>query len=308
MSAEADYIITNDGMLYALNRMGVRAVMADNGRGMPPVEYATRRGYSQHGQTVLNYRLQPRVISLQFRDSGKSRDEYWNARRAKLLAALHPGRGTGGSFCPAPLTLRKILPDGQRRDILAYTQDSPAFDGDEPSRSDEFGFVQMISLFCPDPTFFSPDLETTVLTVEENEQMVFPITFDDDNIFFGSETNVGRGNVTNPGTWFAYPQIVITGPYSWIRVTNLTTGASFQLNVAKSTSQVITVDTTPGAISITDAAGVDRRSEVEGNLTDWLLAYAPVAAGGVNTIEAEAGDATSSTTVTIRFYPRYIGM
>lgn len=307
--AEADYLITSDGLEFSLQRMGVRGVLADNGRGMPPIEYFYRRGYGQHGQSVLGYRLQPRTITLDFRDSGRNRVEYWTERRAKLIDALRPNRATGGSLCPVPVTLRKILPNGQRRDILAYSEGTPAFDGEDGSRSDPFGIHQVLTLTCPDPTFFDPGSSSTLLEVETNEELVFPITFDSDNIYFGSDTEIGTANVTYSGTWVAYPVLVVTGPYSWLRVRNLTTGGFIQLGVALAASQTLTIDLTPGAQTITDGAGADRFGDLaDGNLVNFVLAPHPIAANGVNTIRAYAGDASAATTVTVRYNTRYIGI
>lgn len=297
---EADYLITTDGKTYPLQSYGWRAVLADNGRGIPTITYQTARGYKQHGVTVRDYRLEARIISLQFYDAACGRQDLWD-RRYKLIDILRPNRG-------GPMTLRKVMPNGTRRDIQCWLQAGADFSGEAPNtllRAAE----APLQLLCPDPSFYDPALVSTLLTASTTGELTFPITFDTDGIVFETSDFVSS-SIAYTGTWRSYPIIVITGPYSWVRVENQTVGANFTLTVGQAPGAVITVDLTPGAQTVTDAGGnvLYGHFSADSNLVDWYLAADPEAAGGVNVISADAGGRDASTSVTVRYYTRYIGL
>jgi len=115
---EFDLYITPDGVLYNLEDLKDRAIIGSvTGQGMAPLEYQTQRGPQQHGDTIIGYRLSPRVMQMVHRRNACDRQGNWD-HRDELLDVLRPNRvtlGPGGR--PLPGQLRKIRPDGSIRDI-----------------------------------------------------------------------------------------------------------------------------------------------------------------------------------------------
>lgn len=90
---EFHQLVTPDGDVYdlvAASQHG-RWVLSSAGWGMPGIEWLTQSSPFQHGATVYDYRLQPRVLQLLVRQSYCNRDEYWAGRQA-LINALRPNR------------------------------------------------------------------------------------------------------------------------------------------------------------------------------------------------------------------------
>src|SRR3990167_9916197 len=92
---------------------------------MPQIEYITQRGPYQHGVTVQDYFLQPRVIQMLIRQQYCSRIKLW-AGRSNILNHLRPNRQSPGQLNTGKL--RKYLPDGSIRDLDVLIQEGPRFE------------------------------------------------------------------------------------------------------------------------------------------------------------------------------------
>lgn len=291
MSGENDYLITYDGTTYPLHQMVRRGMLNISGLGSMPAEYQEQQGYKQHGVTILDYRLAPREISFQIKDTAKCRDDYWTGRRTDLINALRMNRG-------GPLVYRKILPDGSRRDIEGWLSDGFSTPNDQGA-PDIRTLNATFRLRCPDPTFFDPGMATIYLT-EQDTELVFPIDFP---IQFGG-SSIGSDTINYTGTWRAYPTLVITGPYNWLRVTNNDVGASLIFTVPRVAADTLTIDLTPGAITATDQDGTSVLDEIapESNLIGFYIQ------AGSNEIVADANGNTNDTSVTMTYNTRYIAL
>ena len=76
--------------LHTASKHG-RWVMSSQGWGMPPIDWIIKTSPFQHGATVKDYRLQPRIIQLLVEQNFCSRDAYW-AGRSALIDAMRPNR------------------------------------------------------------------------------------------------------------------------------------------------------------------------------------------------------------------------
>jgi len=81
-----------------------------SGFGPAPLHFITQRGPFQDGQTVLDYRYDPRVSQIVIEESLICRVGFWD-RKWKWLDFLRPGRSFGATT--RPLIYRKWLPDGK---------------------------------------------------------------------------------------------------------------------------------------------------------------------------------------------------
>jgi len=285
MSGEADYLINLDGRIYPLSALGLSVT----GLGDIPIDYQTTRGYGQHGATVLGWRLNQRTISLSVQVTGRTRADYL-AKRRKLIDALNPITG--------PVTLRRVLPDGSRRDIDGWVQSGL----DLAETDDRLTFLGSIALECPDPAFYDPTLHETALSEGYPDQLSFPAAFGGDRFFFDSP-GVARGTIVNRGNWYSWPVIAITGPYESLVIRNNTTGASFTLGVGIEAGDTLLIDLTPGNIRVENALGENLLNHrTDGTFTDWYLKP------GTNDIRVSGTGIAESTTFVFAHYDRYIAL
>ncbi len=153
--------ISPDGKTYELHTASKhgRWVIQSQGWGMPEIEYITQRGTFQHGETVKDFFLRPRVIQLLINQSFCDRDGQWDGRAA-LLDAIRPNRQLTATGV-TPGTLRRILSDGSRRDLKVFIEQGPSFDPD-PSGYREHSFKEVLRFIAHDPVVFDPTLQSYV--------------------------------------------------------------------------------------------------------------------------------------------------
>jgi len=86
-------IITPDGTTFDLTSESKKGnwVIEASGFGMPDIDYISQQGPFQHGESIRDYRLKPRIVQLILRQQACDRDSYWD-RRTELLNALRPNR------------------------------------------------------------------------------------------------------------------------------------------------------------------------------------------------------------------------
>jgi len=302
---EFDYFITPDGQEYLLHDFGARAITTFSGYGLSPLEYRTQKVPYMDGDTVLGYNLTPRVIQLNIRRQAKCRQKYWDMRN-ELLNLIRPGRGIYGRSTVTPGRLRKIQPDGSKRDLYVFVDDSLTM-SEESKEWDQWAVDDVLRLVAHDPVFFDPDAESVTFATVAAQQLVFPITFP---IVFDATGINSSINVTYTGTYHAYPVFTITGPLNYPRFQNLSTDAEIRVMLAIVAGQTLTVDLRPATRSVVDNAGTNYIGTITGDsdFADFYLTPAPEVAGGVNEIHVYGSDATGATSVVMGYNTRYIGI
>lgn len=283
--------IAPDGVEYMLSAPVF--VLQEDGLGMPPIEYVTQRGPAQHGETVKNFFLRPRIIQLIIRRSGCSRVEYWNIRNA-LLGILRPGRvGATNSG-----TLRKFLANGGVRDLLVFTSEGPGFPSHNPDQWDQWSIQDTIRFTAYDPIARDPHLRTIAF-----QSGVIPGTFP---ITFPYVIVSGFGtvaNVTNAGTWDSAPSIVIAGPIVSPTLRNLTTNEQLVLNYTVPAGRSVTYDLTYGNKTVFQDDGVNLIGYVSTDSDLGTFHLKP----GTNSIQVSGSGTTVASSITLQWYDRYIG-
>src|SRR5690606_16015125 len=127
------------------------------------VEYQTVRGYRQASETVVDWTLQPRSVSVLLSWASTTRDEYWRAR-AELQRIMRPNQG-------GPLRLRHVRADGTQRDIEAYPDSTPVFE-------DDFNwemFEERLAFICYDPVFYDPFEQVLTYSSVLMDDLAFPV-------------------------------------------------------------------------------------------------------------------------------------
>jgi hypothetical protein len=306
-----------------------RFLLSFTGLGMPPIDYIDQQGPDQHGQTLLGYRLQPRIIQLVHRrhaSCATGREGYWTARH-DILNHLRPNRQNAQSFDLGRLRMR--LPGNIIRDIDVLLQQGPAFATRDTDEWDEWAFTETLRFIAPDPTFYDPALQETTFTVGSGatfeiyddlifyeagtypDHLIFPFAFASTLIDGEATLEYSGTSGQNQPTWHSYPTIEITGPLLNPIITNETTGETIELDYSVDGGEVVTITLQYGNKTVTNAAGTNLIGTVtpESNLATFHLAVAPEAPLGVNTISVTGSGALDGTTqVKLSWHWRYIGI
>ena len=280
---ENEYLIAADGSIYPLRSLGVVVSNVSD----VPVEYQTSRGYRQDGHTVDDFSMRGRTLNFSFNRVVQSRSNFWTVR-TELLSTLTPDNGI--------VTYRRILPNGDRRDIQGWLQGGLLLE--TPTGLD---FDASFALNCPSPFYYDPTETELELETGNEGGLVLPF-FLPDELWFVSENNM-TGEIDYEGTWRNYPVIEIDGPYQQITVQNTTTGGSFTLAVTIPIGTTLTIDLTPGEQTIVDGDGVNHIADLSfGNLLDWFLTI------GENVILAEPSGEGATTAVRVTYQNNYIAL
>lgn len=300
--------ITPDGKVYNLHDGVTRFLMGGvSGLGMPGAEYLTEQGPEQDGETVVDYRLEPRLIQLIHRRIGKSRLDYWDMR-ADVINYFRPNRQTkAGGVKPG--VLRHVLPDGSQRDLDVFVDKTPDFVATPADQWDEYCWTVPIRMIVPNPAFRDPVTQSVVFVGSPpTSQLAFPIGFP---IIFGQQGYLNAsGSANYAGTWPAYPVIVITGPINNPRIENLATGEKIELTYNIPAGTQVTIDLTTDDKTVLDNNGNDLQGTVttDSHLATFHLAHDPEAPGGVNYLAGYGTDALITSTIVIQWHTRYIGI
>ena len=305
---EFTYYIAADGNEYELHIPSGygRWVLTESGWGTPPIDYITQRGPFQHGETVRDYFLRPRVIQMLIRQQFCNRDDWWGGR-ALLLDAIRPNRQTIPTAID-PGQLRRIQSDGSIRDLNVYLVEGPRFEPRNQTGWDEWAFQEVLRFIAYDPIVFDPTEVEEVLGLDLTLELVFPIDFP---IVFGASVIDDTVDLTYVGTWETYPIIVITGPLSNFRIVNDTTGEEIALTYNIGVGDTITIDLSYGNKTVVDAGGTSRIGAVtpESDLATFHIAPDPEAPGGVNSLTVTGLGATPGVTqVEVSYFSRYFGI
>lgn len=296
--------ISPDGKEYHFNTHLDKFMYPVTGLGMAPIEYLTQRSPFQHGETLLNYFLQPRVIQLIHRRNAPGRDALWNIR-SDIINHLRPNRQTANSLNTG--VLRKIYPSGEMRDISVLIQAGPSFDPNQ-GQWDEWSFQDTIRFIAFDPTFFDPTSISNTWSVSRIAELTFPITFP---IRFGTGDMRETKTILYTGTWLAYPTFVITGPITGPLIANLTTGETIQVNYIVSAGETVTISLEYGNKSVVNNLGTNLIGSisVDSDMATFHMAPDPEAPGGENQIRISGSGVQYGTTqVAMTYNTRYIGI
>ena len=298
--------IAPDGTVFPFDTID-RFLMSEEGLGMPPIEYITQKGPYQHGATLIDYRLQPRTIQLLLRQDSCSRTDYWN-NRAALLNAIRPNRYVGLNYGPG--VLRKKFEDGKIRDIQVTIEQGPVFTARSLDRWDEYGYTETIRFIAYDPIFYDPAINTVTYATapEDFLELVFPIDFPIE--FSSSYFASGSVPLTYSGTWFSFPQIVITGPQKSIDIQNLSTGERIFIDYDISNGEIVTINLDYGNKTVSNNFGTNLIGTVstDSDLATFHIAPAPEVASGINNISVISTGNTSSSKIELKYTTRYIGL
>ena len=306
--------ITPDGREYALHtpHNPGRWVVSFAGFGTPPIQYVTERGPLQHGATVKDFFLRPRIIQLLIRQGFQSRSAWWQGR-ASLLDELRPNRQVSPTRPPLPGQLRLTQTDGTVRDLDVFISEGPRFEPRVPQEWDEWAFQEVLRFVAHNPVAFDPVSIASAVALGISADLVFPITFDDadatDDIIFGDGEIDATLNINYLGTWLELPVITIVGPFEDLIIENTTTDEKIEFSTVIPPSRTVTVDLREDAKTIEDGLGNNLIADLtnDSDLATFHLAPDPEAALGLNVMRVRGTNPNGASSVTFTYFNRYIG-
>jgi len=267
------------------------------GLGMAPLHVITSRGPEQHGETRVDFRLDPRAFSLVL---GMAPDTASDLQTYKdqLTAFLTPW-GDG-------LLLEWLLANGATRRITCMR----CGDGDMSS-ADKQGFMQRaaVEFHAGDPTFYDPVAGAQTFDLGgAADGFAVPTAVP---TAIGASTIDQTHLVTYPGSAPSSPVVRIVGPITNPIITNVTTGKVLSFTgYTVAAADWYDTDTRYGQQTVVDAAGASQIAKLTdaSDLGTFALAPWPVAAGGVNAIRVTGSAITAATQVIVTWWNRYLGI
>lgn len=252
--------------------------------GAPPVNFITRRGYKQDGETFLDYTYGRRTVSLEINfnvTDDTSRTAYWDVR-AGLHNLLRHNRG-------GVMTYTLLRADGTKRALKVLPNPGMTL----PASPDNWELREPVQFVAFNPTWFDPDTTDLTMSGAVGANLVFPIIFP---ILFGPSGVVfTSGSITYVGTYRSYPTFTLTGPYDWVNIENQATTVSIGLSVPIGANETRVITLEPGSLSIVDGSGANKFAELAPNsdLINFNIRPDPLVADGIQeiTVQMQGGSA-----------------
>lgn len=265
--------------------------------GLAPLHRITQRGPFQDGDSDIDFRLDPRVISLPIVVPCSTIEEHLD-RRNLILQVFKPGNDTA--------IFRLNWTSGivtNERSIEVKVVGGLTMDYD----SKDLNVRAVVQLRAADPTWYDTFSDSEVISANLfGTPTPYPKTYP---VPYGS-SGLNKTTVINyVGSWVSYPIIQCIGP-----ATNLTIvdGFGHVINFIDPipASNTWTIDLRYAAKTVIDQNGVNKFSslDINSNLVNWALYPDPAMPNGTNNIEVSATGGNSDTLVTLTYYARFIGV
>ena len=275
---------------------GIAALVAHDGLGAPPLHEITRRGPMQHGESLVDYRLDARKIQMVFRLNKSSLSGMYTARRT-LLNLLAPQN---------VLSLRFGMDYGNRQiNGRALPSLMPWLVGDWAAQK------ITVTIYCPDPLFYDP-VAKSITILSGGGAAAFNVPMPVPHAVGTTLINQSQV-VTYVGTWPAYPQLIrITGPIANCVILNtlngmkldftgttIAAGHYYDINLLYGYKTVL-LD------GITNKVG-DLTSDSD--LSTWRLDAATDGTASVdNPIQITGSGVSGATKLDMTWFDRYLGL
>jgi hypothetical protein len=225
-----------------------------------------------------------------------------------LLDKLRPNRQLVNTIEAG--RLRKVLPNGDIREIRAIINSGAVFNARSDGEWDEYAISETVQFIAHDPIVYDPvqQSETWVIGGITNTELTFPITFP---IEFGISNFINSSvNVTYVGTWLSYPTITITGPLYEPEIHNTSTGESLYIDYEIPDGSTLVIDLTYGQKTVVLDGTTNLVGTVTTNsdLATFHIAPDPEVSGGTNTLQVIGSNGSANTAVVVSWYNNYIGI
>jgi hypothetical protein len=276
------------GVETVLSNPPTLAVLAGpTGLDLPPASLIEEEVPFQPGARERTAKILPRNVELPLEVAGADRAAF-RALIRTLAYALSPARGAG--------KLRVRIAGGAARDLTCRCLSG--FEGDEGLQAGVDTWRDSLLHFrATDPYWYDTAPQLVPFGAGAGAALFFPFF----PIRLLPNAILADVVVTNPGDVEAWPIWHITGPGSTIvlTLTQGTTTQSLELDTTLLGGETITVDTRPGAKTITSGTGASLWATLAPLSALWALP------SGASTVRVGMAGSTSASSVLLDYTPRY---
>lgn len=271
--------------------------LGDENFGMAPLHMITSRSPTQHGDTTLDFRLDPRIIQIPLLVECNTLQEQYDQRNYLLQMFKPTNRDS---------KIIVVYPDNRQRHITTRVLGGLDFNMETSSG---YSIRAVVKLRCSDPTWFNPIENTIPLVQISGTPTAYPKIYP---TVYGTSTFGGSYDINYAGSWLSYPIITVNGPVTNFSITNTSSGQNITLDtgtvIAAGTS--LRFDLRFGYKTVTDQAGVNKIGLVNSNseLAQFAIFPAPEVPNGINTMVVSGTGTTTASSVYLSYYDRFVGI
>lgn len=240
--------------------------ISDSGTGMPDITRITERGPAQHGDTDVDYLIEPRTVSYIFAVHAPTVDVPADLETARelLLRLFRPSN--------TPITFRYVRSNGTVRDIDCHVASGLKF---ATTDREPYTWFQRfnIDMRMADPTFYEP-FERSVSfmnPVVEGAGLTVPLAVP---VSVRSGVVALETDVFYDGSADTMPIVYLYGPMQSPDLVNTTTGKRLYFpDTFIDNGDTYTIDLRQGYKTVVDSSGTDRTAELsdDSSLDGWSL-------------------------------------
>jgi len=285
------YNLSNSSAAFPVHYLG------DENFGMAPLHMITSRSPVQHGDTTLDFRLDPRIIQIPLLVECETLQEQYDQRNY-LLQMFKPSNVDG-----------KIIveyPDGRQRWITTRVLGGLDFNMET---SAGYSIRAVVKLRCSDPTWYDPTGYTLPLVTISGTSTVYPKIYP---TTYGTTLIDGSFTINYLGTWLSYPIITVTGPVTNFSITNTSSGQNITLvpGTVIAAATTLRFDLRYGFKTVTDQAGVNRIGLIDSTseLAQFAIFPAPDVPNGINNLVVSGTGTTIASSVYLSYFDRFVGI
>lgn len=296
---------TVNGITYNLDGLDSNTGIVFNytgrsGFGLPPISRITKRGTQQNGDTNVDYRIEPRILSVYlFVECFNYVDYLRICEKIGLIFRIGNDAGV--------LTVTYSSTSGGITTSYSRSIDCYVDGGLEFSEQDyqDYNISTSVVFRASDPMWY--DSTPVVVSISQSIRGTStPIPFLVPMTMGGASLNKST-DITYVGSAIEYPIITIVAGSSdltGLNITNLSTGKTLQFSTLTANRTYI-VDLSYGIKTITDDLGFNciGLMSASSNLNTWGID--PNTSGGINTISVSSSTANIASVLTLTFYNRY---
>ncbi len=289
------YISVTDGVISRL--------AAYDGVGLPPQHLITDRGPYQHGENYLDFRLDPRELTLLFNITSSSTDYNLEGKMRNLTSLFSP-RSSGNLWM-------KFTTD---YNDTRYAQVSYV-DGLQLVHKMGDGRVYRVPVVV---RMHEPVFRAASTTSGCSEYLIGYIvsgcgftvpTYVPTSI--GPDSFMSSCSLTYGGTWRTYPVVTITGPATDCVITNTTTDEKLDFTgYTIDQGDTCEIDCRYGYKTVKDAGGTNKIGELgdDSDLGTFHFEADPDAASGINTVSIQVAGINDLSKVVFEYDVMYVAL
>jgi len=285
------YNLSNQSPEFMVHYLG------DENFGMAPLHMITSRSPAQHGDTTLDFRLDPRIIQIPLLVECDTLQQQYDMRNY-LLSIFKPSNVNG--------RLVVTYPDGRERAITTRVLGGLDFNMET---SAGYSIRSIIKFRCSDPTWYNPIPKTLPIATIAGTPTAYPKIYP---TTYGTTSFGGSFDLTYVGTWLSYPIITVTGPVTNFSITNSSSGQNITLvaGTVIAAGTTLRFDLRFGFKTVTDQAGVNKIGLVDASseLAQFAIFPAPDVPDAINSLVVTGTATTTASSVALSYYDRYIGI